>query len=97
MLLAQIDQQTVKDIASGGAGYVMAAAVLVLAGVVVWLAKAYRDDMKENSTRLGSMLERTATTIAQVSEKLEHFSERMDGLCTYSVSSGKYQVQRQHE
>ena len=59
------------------------AAVMTLSGVVVWLAKAYRDDMKERAVASAESHEKVATEFKRTSEetrdKFLASLERQDG------------------
>lgn len=66
-----------------------ALAVTSLAGVVVWLAKAYRDDMKERAAASMASHEKVAAEFKQASEEtrdkflttIDKQREALDDLC----------------
>lgn len=80
MLLAEVTE--ISPWASSGA-------VTVLAGVVVWLAKMYRDDMKERAIASQASHEKVAAEFKKTSEEtrdkflttLDRHRESLDELC----------------
>ena len=66
-----------------------ALAVTSLAGVVVWLAKAYRDDMKERALASTASHEKVAVEFKKTSEEtrdkfltaLDHHRDSLNELC----------------
>lgn len=69
-LIAQVDPKQIVEAAEGGPKYAMAVGILVLAGVVAWMAKAYRDDMKEVTSK-------TTTALNEIMKALIILGERV--------------------
>lgn len=77
------------DAASEVNPWAPAAAFVTLAGVVVWLAKAYRDDMKERAQASTESHEKVAAEFKKTSEEtrdkflaaLDRHNETIDQLC----------------
>lgn len=70
LIMAQLDPKTVESFAHGGPTYVLAGAVLVLAGVVAWMARAYRDDMKDVTSKTTTAMNEVAKQLASLGERV---------------------------
>lgn len=77
------------DAASEFSPWAASGATAVLAGVVVWLAKAYRDDMKERAQASTESHEKVAAEFKKTSEEtrdkfltaLDRHNETIENLC----------------
>lgn len=86
-LLAQVP----PAVANEASPWISGGATVVLAGVVVWLAKAYRDDMKERAAASLTSHEKVAVEFKKTSEEtrdkfLSALEKKTDSLSKMAVS-----------
>lgn len=79
MLFAQdITPGMIVNAVNSGPLYTMALAILILSGVVVWMAKAYRDDMKQVVKDNQVAMHETTVAIQGVTTQLSIMNERIE-------------------
>lgn len=79
MLFSQeITPGMIVNAVSSGPLYTMALAILILSGVVVWMAKAYRDDMKQVVKDNQGAMHETTIAIQGVTTQLSLMNERIE-------------------